>query len=110
MNKLDNPPGKVYERDIEKYLVDCVGTAGGEIRKVKWIGRRGAPDRRIMLGGGAWVELKAPGVRLKPHQLREHTRMMNAGETVVTVASFYGASMVVRILKHGGKLSSGRYE
>lgn len=37
------------ERDIEAYLVERVRELGGEIRKVKWIGRRGAPDRLVML-------------------------------------------------------------
>lgn len=101
---------KVYERDIEKYLVDCVKQAGGEVRKVKWIGRNSAPDRRIMLGNGAWAELKAPGNYPTPAQAREHVRMMNTGEIVVVIASFYGASIVVRKLKHGDKLPSGRYE
>ena len=37
------------ESEIEKYLVKQVKAAGGEVRKVKWIGRRGAPDRLAML-------------------------------------------------------------
>ena len=32
------------EAKIEKYLCDRVKMLGGEVRKVKWIGRRGAPD------------------------------------------------------------------
>lgn len=38
------------ERDIEKHLVARVKALGGEVRKVQWIGRRGAPDRLVMLG------------------------------------------------------------
>lgn len=34
---------------IEAYLVRRVKELGGEVRKVKWIGRRGAPDRVVML-------------------------------------------------------------
>jgi len=37
------------EAKIEKYLCDRVKMLGGEVRKVKWIGRRGAPDRLVML-------------------------------------------------------------
>jgi hypothetical protein len=37
------------ERDIEAYLVKSVKALGGEVRKVQWIGRRGAPDRLVML-------------------------------------------------------------
>lgn len=61
------------ESDIEKYLVKQVKVLGGEIRKVRWIGRRGAPDRLVMLPGrSVWVELKAPGEKARPHQAREH--------------------------------------
>ncbi|NYT44576.1 VRR-NUC domain-containing protein [Alcaligenaceae bacterium] len=37
------------ESEIEDYLVQRVRGMGGEVRKVKWIGRRGAPDRLVML-------------------------------------------------------------
>lgn len=37
------------ERDIERHLVKRVKELGGECRKVQWIGRRGAPDRLVML-------------------------------------------------------------
>jgi hypothetical protein len=37
------------ERDIEAHLVKRVKAMGGEVRKVQWIGRRGAPDRLVMI-------------------------------------------------------------
>ena len=71
------------ERDVEMYLTDRVKAEGGEIRKVQWIGRRGAPDRRVMLPGlQCWVELKAPDGKLEPHQVREIQRMRENGEDV----------------------------
>lgn len=77
------------ERDIEAHLVDQVKKAGGEVRKVKWIGRHGAPDRLVMLPGKSlWVELKAPGEKAKPHQAREHERMRGMGQHVEVVDSF----------------------
>lgn len=97
---------EIRERDIEKYLIAAVKKIGGETRKVKWIGRRGAPDRRVMIpsragfrtGGLApgairppmlfWAELKAPGEKLKPHQVREIGRMRLLGEHVVVIDSF----------------------
>lgn len=76
------------ESDIEKYLVKQVKVLGGEIRKVRWIGRRGAPDRLVMLPGrSVWVELKAPGEKAKPHQAREHARMRTMGERVEVIDS-----------------------
>lgn len=77
------------ERDIEDYLVRRVKAMGGEVRKVAWIGRRGAPDRLVMLPDRTtlWVELKAPGKKAEPHQLREHNRMRQMGQWVEVIDS-----------------------
>lgn len=84
------------ERDIEAYLVERVRTLGGEVRKVRWIGRRGAPDRLVMLPTRLlWVELKAPGERAKPHQVREHDRMRRMGQRVVIIDSIEGVDEVL---------------
>lgn len=93
------------ERDIERYLVARVKAMGGEVRKVQWIGRSGAPDRLVMLpareyfGYGPstlWIELKAPGETASPCQLREHARMRNMGQHVVVVDSLDGVDEVLR--------------
>lgn len=79
------------ERDIEAYLVKRVKALGGEVRKVQWIGRRGAPDRLVMLPRvSVWVELKATGVAAEPHQLREHARMRKMGQCVAVIDSVRG--------------------
>ena len=82
------------ERDVENYLVKRVKAMGGEVRKVQWIGRRGAPDRLVMLppwarGSGitVWVELKAPGKKPEIYQLREHARMRAMGQRVEVIDS-----------------------
>lgn len=77
------------ESTIENYLVERVKALGGEVRKVQWLGRRGAPDRLVMLApdGCIWVELKAPGEKAKPHQKREHDRMRRMGQRVEVVDS-----------------------
>lgn len=76
------------ESGIEKYLVDCANRAGAEIRKVKWIGRRGAPDRYFMHRKvRCWIELKASGKGLEEHQAREILRMREMGEYVVVFNS-----------------------
>jgi hypothetical protein len=98
------------ESTVEQYLVDRVKALGGEVRKVRWIGRNGAPDRLVMLPmrmcsqtlanklklplpvqhlpATIWVELKAPGEKCKPHQVREHERMRRMGQRVEVVDSF----------------------
>ncbi len=103
----------VRERDIEAYLVAKVKAMGGEVRKIGWIGRRGAPDRLVFLPfkhrraveGFAssevkpcafWVELKAPGVKPEAHQLREHDRMRAFGQRVFVIDSFNGVAGVLQ--------------
>lgn len=84
------------ESHIEQYLVDRVKALGGEVRKVKWIGRNGAPDRLVMLPGKTlFVELKAPGEKVKPHQHREHERMRKMGQRVVVIDSIEGVDEVL---------------
>jgi hypothetical protein len=98
------------ERDIEDYLVKRVNAMGGEVRKVKWIGRRGAPDRLVMMPkrtnraypfpveikpASIWVELKAPGEKPKPHQAREHERMRAMGQRVEVIDSLEGVEALL---------------
>lgn len=107
------------ERDIEKYLVKRVKELGGEVRKVKWVGRDSAPDRVVMLPNQVasftnkkdptdrlilttgratlWVELKAPGGKAtfpknahERKQHREHERMRRMGQRVEVIDSFEG--------------------
>lgn len=56
------------EAIVEQHLVKRVKALGGEVRKVKWIGRRGAPDRIVMLP--AYSEL-ARGGRITATEVRE---------------------------------------
>ena len=96
------------ESTIEQYLVDRVKALGGEVRKVRWIGRHGAPDRLVMLPcrsdivsfvrgpNTIWVELKAPGEKAKPHQVREHERMRKMGQRVVVIDSIEGVDKVLQ--------------
>ena len=89
------------ESEVEAYLVKRVQEIGGEVRKVKWLGRDGAPDRCLMLPDRAhrgvparttyWVELKAgraakfPANAHERKQAREHARMRKCGQTVVVL-------------------------
>ena len=92
------------ESTIEAHLVKVVKELGGEIRKVKWIGRNKAPDRVVMLPtsphrysrahGTYWVEVKNPETikhfPSNPHeraQHREHQRMRALGQTVLVLGT-----------------------
>lgn len=72
------------EADDEAYFNERVEATGGETRKVKWLGRRGAPDRLVGWKGHgryAFVELKHPDQPwgLQDHQEREISRMRSWG-------------------------------
>lgn len=97
------------EKDVEKYLVKRVKALGGEVRKVSWIGRRGAPDRLILLPGRSiWVELKGQGGRLAPHQAREIARLEAAGCEVWVVWSVEDVDERIRPYSSGSdQRSSG---
>ena len=87
----------MLERTVEKYLVDQATAIGFEVRKVKWIGRNGAPDRVLRgFGQTIWVETKAPKKGPKPCQIREHKRMRDAGQTVRVAATFDQVDEVLR--------------
>ena len=91
----------VKERDIEKYLKKRVAEAGGEVRRVKWQGRRGAPDDIVFLNGAHFVECKAPGKTPEPHQKRECARMKNYGVRVFLVDSYTAVDDIIWMIKHG---------
>lgn len=76
------------ESKIEAYLVQRVKALGGEVRKVKWIGRNSAPDRIVMLPDNTfWTELKATGEKPTAAQIREHKRMRDMGQRVEVIDS-----------------------
>lgn len=97
------------ESVIEAALIKRVEELGGEIRKVQWIGRLGAPDRFVMLpptfvresgdvlvyeSQGIWVEVKNPDtIKTFPAdareraQAREHERMRRLGQRVEVIGT-----------------------
>lgn len=113
----------MLKREIEKYLRDRVKELGGEVRKVRWVGRNGAPDRLVMLPArpagmeiekiicglptrwrrltdgptAVWVELKKPGEKINPHQAREHARMRKMGQRVEVVDSLERVDEVLEV-------------
>lgn len=104
------------ERDIERHLVRRVKELGGEVRKVQWIGRTGAPDRVVMVPwtaflctdtkdtrGTIWVELKNPDtIKTFPAdareraQAREHERMRKMGQRVEVIGTIEQVEELLR--------------
>lgn len=100
------------ERDIEAYLVKSIKALGGEVRKVKWIGRNSAPDRLVMLPltrvgqhwtlPTIWVELKNPKTvasfpadARERAQAREHVRMRKMGQRVEVIGTLEGVEALL---------------
>jgi len=71
------------ESKVENYLIKRVKENGGEIRKLKYIGYKGATDRLVLFFGfAAFVELKKPGKKPDKHQYEEHAILRQAGLNV----------------------------
>jgi hypothetical protein len=67
----------IRERVVEQYLLKQIKANGGFVRKLKWVGVSGAPDRFIAINGQIWlVELKRPtGGVVALRQKREHEKL-----------------------------------
>ena len=69
------------ESDIEAFLRKRVEQEGGKCWKWVSPGRRGVPDRIVLLPYGriCFVELKAPGEKEKPDQVRVQQILRSLG-------------------------------
>ncbi len=79
----------LLEKDIEKYLRVEIEKIGGIAYKLVSPGNLGVPDRLVLLPNGKiyFVELKAPGGKLRPTQVAQHRRISNLGFKVLTLDS-----------------------
>ena len=89
------------ESTIESYLRNQVIASGGEVRKVAWIGRRGAPHRLVLMPDrpAVYVEVKAPGKRPRIAQTREHERLRALGQWVEVIDSHEGVDQLLEQLR-----------
>lgn len=101
---MTTPEGK-----IENYLVEQMRVSGGFVRKIKWIGRNGAPDRMVWWPSAPYkpayiyfVELKRPGGKAEPQQLEEHKKLRESGitvfilDTIEKIDDFIKAHVVIK--------------
>lgn len=87
------------ESQLEGYLVAEVLKLGGEVRKLKWIGRSHAPDRFVAYKGVWLVELKAPGKVERPGQTRERQRLVAHGVRCYVLDSMDKINTFIELLK-----------
>ena len=88
------------ESKIEKVLREAVESNAGVAYKFVSPGRRGVPDRLVLFPGGRayFVELKAPGKDLEPHQDREIARIRRMGHSVTVIDSVQKAKDWAKIM------------
>lgn len=77
------------ERDIERKLTQAVRKAGGLALKFVSPGLAGVPDRLVLMPEGrlCFVELKAPGQKMRPLQLKRKEMLESLGFRVFCIDS-----------------------
>ena len=81
-NEMTSTPEGRVSAALRQGVINC----GGEIRKVQWQGRVGAPDWLVMLlGSVVFVETKAPGDVPRRSQIVEFRRIYLASGVPVLV-------------------------
>jgi hypothetical protein len=85
------------EKQIEKKFVDAVRGIGGIALKFVSPGMAGVPDRLVLIGGRAYfAEMKAPGEKMRPLQLRRKKLLEWYGFKVFCVDSPEKIDEVIR--------------
>jgi len=79
----------MLERQIEAALVRAAHDVGGMALKWTSPGMTGVPDRIVFIPGGriVFVELKAPGKKPTPLQLKVQQRIRDLGHEVLVIDS-----------------------
>jgi len=71
----------VTEKELEQKLVREVKRRGGRAYKFISPGLNGVPDRLVLLPGGniGFVEVKAPGKKMRPNQIKRKGELEGLG-------------------------------
>jgi hypothetical protein len=94
----------MLERDVENHLREEVKHLGGVAFKFVSPGNDGVPDRLVCLPGGrvAFIELKAPGRKPTPLQVRQMERLQELGFSAMVLDSIEAVDEFIRTMKGGG--------
>lgn len=79
----------LQEKFIERELVSKLKKVGVESIKFEVLGKRGMPDRIILIPGGrvVFAEVKSPGEKLRPLQEKRKRELENLGFKVYVIDS-----------------------
>jgi len=91
------------EKKIERRLVRMTSQMGGLALKFVSPGCDGVPDRLVLLPGGkvGFVELKAPGKKPRPLQVRRISQIRRLGFPVLVVDGTEQITEVLQKIKGG---------
>jgi hypothetical protein len=75
------------ESSVERKFRLMVRSLNGRAIKLQRTGKRGEPDRIVVLPNGitVWAELKRPGKKPRPEQARAHAWLRRRGHKVMVV-------------------------
>ena len=92
------------EKEVEKKLVKAVRSNGGICWKFTSPGTAGVPDRIILMPKGqiAFVEVKAPGEKLRPLQLSRHRLLRRLGFKVFVLDALENIEKIISEVKNDG--------
>ena len=91
------------EKQIERKLVRMTSQMGGMALKFVSPGCDGVPDRLVLLPGGkvGFVEVKAPGKKPRPLQVRRISQIRKLGFPVFVVDGMEQIEEVLQTIKGG---------
>lgn len=90
------------EKEIEHHLVMETRKAGGMAVKLVSPSFSGMPDRLVLLGDGkmGFVEVKAPGQKPRPLQLKRHAMLRRLGYQVFVLDAMEDIPAVLKAIAH----------
>ena len=90
------------EKEIEHHLVMETRKAGGMAVKFVSPSFSGMPDRLVLLGDGkmGFVEVKAPGQKPRPLQLKRHAMLRRLGYLVFVLDAIGEIPRILETIAH----------
>ena len=89
----------MLEKDVEKYFNKRIEEIGGLTMKFVSPNKNGVPDRIVLFSGDVhFVELKKPGEKPRPLQVKVHKEFEEQGIPVTTIDTKEGVDDFVKMI------------